>query len=476
MDTTLGTVCASFYAEPDLVLPDLPAGDGAVDISTSEYEVTYFDTANKDLRRLGLMLSRQHNGDLDRWRLESGDDVTEFGDGTGTDTVPEQVADLLLGVRWCQELTPVLTVTQTATVHKLHRAPGIPSLKLVDSRLNAVTMGLESTIAGWRTVEVTGDHSDGDAVTEVIDRLKESGATESTSSHLDTLLSLGAVDEKAPDQSQLGGLVEVYLGEQLDAIARGDLGLRTGQPVIHPTRVALRRFRSTLRVFRKLFDADQSRSLEEELRWIAGVLGEVRDAEILSSRLEEQLADLPAEHVLGPVASHIRGSLAEQRATGLAQLRDALADPRYAQLLSTLHEWSAGPPFTDLAAGPASEASRYVKRARRKFRQRLHSALEDPPATLHSARKAAKRLRYAAELAVPALGAKAEKTAEQAKKLQTLLGEHQDASVSADFLRRVGAQTAGESGHNGYTYGLLVAQEWSRAERIQRKLAKRLGR
>ena len=92
---------------------------------------------------------------------------------------------------------------------------------------------------------------------------------------------------------------------------------------------------------------------------------------------------------------------------------------------------------------------------------------------MHRARKAGKRFRYAAELSVPVVGKKASKTVKQAKKLQKLLGDHQDAVVSAEFLRKLGASSGTTEGHNGFTYGLLLGQEWQRARDIRAKLRHR---
>jgi CHAD domain-containing protein len=88
---------------------------------------------------------------------------------------------------------------------------------------------------------------------------------------------------------------------------------------------------------------------------------------------------------------------------------------------------------------------------------------------MHRARKAAKRARYAAELAVPAWS-RASQHAERAQDLQTLLGEHQDSVVAGAFLRRMGAQAGARAGRNGFTYGLLLAGELERAARIRRDL------
>ena len=53
--------------------------------------------------------------------------------------------------------------------------------------------------------------------------------------------------------------------------------LRRGHDPIHDTRVAIRRLRSTIRVFGKLVDSSAAGHLDEELKWFAGLLGEVRD-------------------------------------------------------------------------------------------------------------------------------------------------------------------------------------------------------
>ena len=79
---------------------------------------------------------------------------------------------------------------------------------------------------------------------------------------------------------------------------------------------------------------------------------------------------------------------------------------------------------------------------------------------LHRERKAFKRARYAAELATPLLGKKqAKKTIRRYKHVQEVLGEQQDSLVAAEFLRRLGAAAATRPAENGFTYGLLFANE-----------------
>jgi CHAD domain-containing protein len=81
-------------------------------------------------------------------------------------------------------------------------------------------------------------------------------------------------------------------------------------------------------------------------------------------------------------------------------------------------------------------------------------------------RKAAKRARYAAESVAPVFGTPAVRLAARMQKLQEILGEHQDSVVSRQVIREL-AVTATGAGENGFTLGLLYAQEANIAESTQ---------
>ena len=78
-----------------------------------------------------------------------------------------------------------------------------------------------------------------------------------------------------------------------------------------------------------------------------------------------------------------------------------------------------------------------------------------------------KRLRYAAELGEPADSALSD-IASEAKHLQTVLGDHQDAIVAAEFLSTA-ASSNGAAG-SAFTYGVLMANELAAAARIRAEL------
>ena len=88
---------------------------------------------------------------------------------------------------------------------------------------------------------------------------------------------------------------------------------------------------------------------------------------------------------------------------------------------------------------------------------------------LHEMRKAAKRLRYAAEVAPPGAGRQAKRLVKQVKAVQELLGEHQDSVVARGLLRELGAAAPAEGG-NGFAFGWLMRDEQARAERVEAEL------
>ena len=120
-----------------------------------------------------------------------------------------------------------------------------------------------------------------------------------------------------------------YLRTQADVIIGSEAGFRGDVPAVHPTRVAIRRLRSTLRNFGVLFDVPQAGRLEDELVWWAGLLGAIRDLDIIEKRVTEQLAELPPELVLGPVAARIATEIQLQRRASLAVVAQGMDSDRF---------------------------------------------------------------------------------------------------------------------------------------------------
>lgn len=273
-----------------------------------------------------------------------------------------------------------------------------------------------------------------------------------------------------------GDVVLRYVREQVRVIIELDPAVRRDLPdAVHRMRVATRRLRSAFRSYTKVLDRAATQPIGVELKWLAAELGVERDREVLTERLREGLAELPGTLRLGPVDARLRIWSERRRAGARDRLLDVLDGPRYLALLKILHAFLEEPPLRRAAGRPAPEvAAGAVLKDYRRLARRTEAALAAPSGrerdeALHGARKAAKRTRYAAEAARPALGRPAKKFAKRTKRVQQLLGDHQDSVVARGALRELATQ-AQRAGEGGFTFGLLYGREEALAADRERAL------
>jgi CHAD domain-containing protein len=462
----------------DWMLPQVtslvPEG-GRLDQEVRRLDNTYFDTAGAGLRLFGITLRRRVGGSETGWQLKipSGTARTELQSGSRAKTLPAALAEDVSGLLAGESLDPVATMRTTRTAYGVFDADGELVLEIADDQVASGPPGRQPTLHSWREVEIelgpAGKKKDLERARKL---LLSAGATPSTTrTKLDHALGPISADDQeaaADEPGTLGALVRAYVAAQCDVLASNDVGLRTGAPVVHKTRVAARRLRSTLRVFDDVVDAGPAAELNDELAWYANVLGEVRDREVLNRRLTKLIAELPPEHVRGPVEAEITKTLTTEQDDATQRLNETMGTPRYQHLMQLLRGWKTAPPLSDAAEDKDQAAARYVEKAKQKADKRLRKADGDVE-RLHQARKAAKRLRYAAELVEPA-DIRMKRIARNAEDLQTLLGEHQDAIVAANFLSAISADNE-ENGTSEFTYGVLMANELHRAAEIRASLS-----
>jgi CHAD domain-containing protein len=270
--------------------------------------------------------------------------------------------------------------------------------------------------------------------------------------------------------------VLAYVRTQRDAIVAYDPAVRRdAEDAVHSMRVATRRLRSTFKSFGDILDRDVTDPVADELKWLAGELGLDRDREVLAARLTAALGEIPGELVRGPVAERLRGWSSAEHHTARGRLLGILDSRRYLALLDTLDALVATPPLLRTAGKkPGKPLSKAVQKDFRKVSRLVERALELEPGTerdvaVHEARKKAKRARYAAEAAEPALGKPAKTMVKSMKSLQKLLGEHQDSVMARQTLRELSA-VAHAAGESAFTYGLLHEREEQRALRTEAEL------
>ncbi|WP_168801649.1 CHAD domain-containing protein [Glycomyces buryatensis] len=224
-----------------------------------------------------------------------------------------------------------------------------------------------------------------------------------------------------------GAAVHEYFAGQVKAMRKfRKPALRADEDAVHRMRVATRRLRSLLLSYGDLYAEMPLR--RKRLRWLAGVLGEIRDLEVLRMRFAEELGDDR------PLWFR---ELAEAERRAYGRLDAAFARKRFRRLIRAAERMAKHPHFTLAAVGDSEEVLAPVVASAERDLEAAFAAIadaSDPDAARHVARKVAKRTRYTAEAAAAALGEEAEAVAARAKRLQTVCGHYQDCVVAIAYV------------------------------------------
>jgi len=295
-----------------------------------------------------------------------------------------------------------------------------------------------------------GRFASGPARPSVVDQVEPQVAEEELLAEAGLLPALlaRALGDRAPapdprDKIKVNPLFR-YAKEQRDDLTRFDPGVRRGDgEAVHKMRVATRRLRSCLKTFKRTFGAADE--VRDELKWLAGLLGEVRDGQVLQGKLLDGV-EFPE------VAERVRGHLEAQVERGRTALDEALESERYLALLDRIDR------LVDLTARVEDNPLKRVRSDLHKADDLLDRALaagEDHE--LHEARKAYKRARYAVEVFEPSVGKPAKQLVKALTDLQDVLGAHQDSVVARELLEQWGSDS--------FHFGIL----WARQEQVGRE-------
>jgi CHAD domain-containing protein len=272
-----------------------------------------------------------------------------------------------------------------------------------------------------------------------------------------------------PDDPRAGDLVRFAVARSTQRLLDHDPIAREGVDPegVHQARVATRRLRSDLRVLAPLLDEGWVAAVVGDLRWLGGALGDVRDADVLLLRLRGRLDTLDAAD--WPAGLGLVETLKAARADAVAALAEVMGSARYVALLDVLVAAADAPPTTDGARRRAGKALPPLVAAPVARLDRLAAAVLErgPSATdeeLHRVRIAAKRARYAAEVAAPVVGRPAQRMADRLAALQGVLGDHHDACVARAWLR---AAATGASAEVALVAGQLMEVERAEASRLR---------
>lgn len=440
--------------DPGFALPDL----GGKPLPARTFTSTYYDTPGRRLLEAGITLRRRVENRAGAWQLElpSADGAVRLEERGGPSRAPEPLLRLLPALlRGGAQLEPLAKVRR--------RQAGVA----VGTRADRVEVVVDTValLEGSRVTrsfteaEATVVAGAGSALGEIGRSLRKAGARSSTSRpELERLLDGGK--QSAPAQDPLGRLRELLV-EQYRTMVSNDPGVRLGEDpeALHQARVATRRSRALLRAAHGLVAPDWAEPLRAELKWIGGLLGPVRDLDVLLEHLDSEAATLEGEDVRA--FRRLRGRLVAERREGRETLLEAMSSERYFRVLDVL-AGAGEAPAGDLAR-PLNEIAGVAFARLRKAAKALPPKPTDDE--LHGVRIETKRARYAAELAAPELGKSGPRFVERAKVLQDVIGEHQDACVAEVRLRALALRGGGKT---GLAAGRLVERQ-RRRKRDARK-------
>lgn len=457
------------------VLPDLADVHGVVPgpAETLRYATVYVDTEDLRLARWGVSLRhREREG----WTLKlpsTGvgamvvrDEIVFEGDPR---TVPPRAADLVQAYTRDAVLRPVVRMRTLRRRTELRDAEGQHIGEMVDDEVSV--MEGPRVAARFREVEVEATDALPEATLEaILERLRDAGASP-TDGAPKYRQALGArsssppeiVEPELDDEASVAEVVRGAVAAAALRLMRHDAGVRLGEDIedVHQARVATRRLRSDLRTFRDVLDPEWDAALREELGWLGGELGTVRDLDVQLDRLRGRVELLPQED--RAVGEQLVADLERRREEARVHLLAAMRSGRYPALIERLIAAAREPAvLPDAGPAPASLAlGAVMERPWKHLKGSLDGLGDDAPdADLHMARIRTKRARYAAEAVAPVFGKRARAFAKAAAELQEVLGEHQDAVVAQAWLREaVVGEAAGGETRKAFVAGELAAVE-----------------
>ncbi|MHC5902708.1 CYTH and CHAD domain-containing protein [Streptomyces sp. S6] len=490
------------YESDESGLPDLTGVAGiesVVDKGVAELDAVYYDTLDERLAAASITLRRRTGGSDAGWHLKLpvGPGVRDEVRAPLSPSLPRSLAGLVRARVRGAELVPVMRLRSARDVRELVDGEGRLLAEVSVDAVRAERLSGGDGSVQWSEIEVElADGGDPALLDQIEKRLRKAGVRRSSSeSKLARALAETAPkkgkpkggkgkqgkSKKAADETPAGPAASVlpgtaahhvlaYLRAQRDAIVSLDPAVRQDEfDSVHRMRVATRRTRSAFKSFGKVLDREVTDPIGEELKWLAGELGVDRDREVLTERVTAALDKLPRHLVVGPVRTRVRTWSHARRGGSRRRLIAVLDGKRYLALLDALDALVAEPPLLEAAAGtPEKVIAKAVRKDFAKVAALIEEALAQPSSgperdlALHEARKKAKRTRYSAEAAEPALGDPATALVKAAKSLQNLLGDHQDSVMAREALRDI-ARQAHAAGESGFTYGLLYGREERRS-------------
>ncbi|HEU4491761.1 MAG TPA: CYTH and CHAD domain-containing protein [Jiangellales bacterium] len=482
-------------------LPELTVGGvtAVCEHGTDVLEATYHDTEDLRLAREGVTLRNRTGGADEGWHLKVPVPKADPGvrdelrlplDAGARGEPPEELLSLVRVIVRDLQVRPVATLRTERTTRLLLGKGEAPLAELVDDTVSVVAAD-GHVAARFRELELEEAAGAPEGVAEalqpLVDALLAGGAVagEFVSKAVRALGPLASRPAEVAEPPDTGPgdpareAIRAHLARHTRALRLADMAVRRdAEDSVHQMRVATRRLRSGLRVFRPLLDRTWADDLRAELGWVAAALGGYRDREVLLARLDEHVGELPEELPVADVRALLRRRLRREMTEARKHALETLGSERYLALHDTLVAACADPPTLEDAERPAGEVlPPLVKKAWKRLSRDADKLLADesdgegaPDEEWHTARKAAKKARYSVEACVPVFGDEAAALAKQLSRVTEVLGEHQDGAVAAEAVR--GMAATGRVGPGvAFALGVLHEVERDHVERTRSQFA-----
>ena len=450
-------------------LPDL---EGQA-IPRRVFTSTYYDTKNFSLGSFGITLRLRVENNKRKWQLKlpSGSAGLELEIPGNPKILPPAFKDLLFALLRGEDPVPVAKLrTERRSFHLQQNGKTLAeiaqdSVALLDGRQ------IKRRISEIEIELINGNQKD---LASVKHTLEKAGAFEGDPrpklfQALDLVFPefLPRVDPSASPIDHLKGILQRHVRE----ILAHDPGTRFGKDSeeLHQMRVATRRFRALLRSGQDFLALEWGKSLRTEAGWLGGILGTVRDFDVLLGDLFDEIPKLPLQDQ--KFFQRLMNLLATEQSIARATMLEALRSDRYRKLLNRLEQAAQFPETVATNVSLHEIAALQFKKLRNFIEKSNKNHSDDD---LHRIRIRAKRARYAAELAECAVGKPATRFIRQIKRFQDLLGDHQDAVMTEHHLRRLLGSS--HSVKAALAVGQIVERLRSRKSQVRKTFPKRWGK
>jgi triphosphatase len=235
-------------------------------------------------------------------------------------------------------------------------------------------------------------------------------------------------------------------------------GVARGQAeALHQVRIAVRRFWTTLTLFRDVVSGGGADEVKAQLRWLRAQTGDARDLDVFLSEVIEPIrARFPKDRAVTEFYRHVK----KRRTAAYRAARAAILSPQFRRHAMRIAAWIEDGDWradadtltrTRQDAPIEIHAGEQLSALRRKVRKHGRSLRAIDDAGRHELRIKAKKLRYAAEFfAGLAIGKKARKRAKELiavlRGLQDALGGLNDIAVRKTLAAEIAGKISPSAG------------------------------